>query len=241
CGWPDHVQRQILTRATSLMPRSLRHLLARHRRNLVTGAREAGSGTTLKGAGEQQGPMEAAGAAAGLQESLTRITALVNGHARLAQVAREMGRAAHLVAVLSNPLCTVPSDPQAALYAPRFGTYMADGLDRFRIVFEGYRDPFLTRKDVLAFGRRLADRSRSYVDDLVGAYVRFDVEPDPALFDERSVVFGIASLSFSRSVNDTARVWLHDWEQAHGDLSGLPLPLDRESDSRAGPIHGDAP
>jgi hypothetical protein len=41
-------------------------------------------------------------------------------------------------------------------------------------------------------------------------------------FDVRSLPFGIGSLSYSRSVSDTARLWLHLWKQAHGDLTGTP-------------------
>ena len=36
--------------------------------------------------------------------------------------------------------------------------------------------------------------------------------------------FGVASLSYSQSVNDIARVWTYIWSQAGGDVEGIPFP-----------------
>ena len=72
------------------------------------------------------------------------------------------------------------------------------------------------------------------LDDVVGSFRLFDETGDPSYLDERSVPFGVASLAFSRTVTDTARVWLQSWRQAHGDLTGLPYPLDDPSDGETG-------
>ncbi len=220
CGWPEGVQARALELSTRLMPASLRRILERHQRAVAEGARRAAR------EGHAQGPLQADGSADRLAVSLARISALLDGHAPMKEVAREMGVAAHLVADLSNPFRTAPGDTAAAAYQRRFARYLDERLPKLRVVFEGYTHPLLEQGDLPAFGRRLADRSRSYVDDLIGAYRRFDATPDPALFDERSVPFGVASLSFSRTVTDTARAWLHAWRRAHGDLGGLPYPLD---------------
>ena len=229
CGWPDPVQGEVLEQARRLMPAALQRQLWRHRRALAGGARRARRHGADR-AEHLQGPLQAGGTAAALAESLARITALIDTHRPMAEVAREMGVASHLVADLSNPFRTLPGHPGAALYARRFATYLADRRDRFRVVFEGYTHPLLEDGRVTAFGMALADRSRSYLDDLIGAFRRYDANADPAALDERSVPFGVASLTYSRSVTDTARAWLHAWRRAHGDLSGLPFSLEDSSE-----------
>ena len=220
CGWPEPVQAEILERARRLMPPSLQRLMKRHRRALVDGARRA------RQAGHFQGPIQEDGTAAHLAESVARIAALVDHHEPMREVIREMGLTAHLVADLSNPFRGAPRDAQARLYAGRFADYLAARRDRLRVVFKGYTHPLLDEGSVTAFGMNLADRSRSYLDDLIGAFRRYDADENTAALDERSVPFGVASLTFSRSVTDTARAWLYAWRQAHGDLSGLPFPLE---------------
>jgi hypothetical protein len=165
------------------------------------------------------------GTAERLAASLARITALMDDHAPLKRIAFEFGAASHLVTDLSNPFRTAPRDQDAAVFEARFLQYLSDHLPHLRVVFTSYQDPLLEEGLTTDFGRQLAARSRSYLDDLVGAFRRFDAGGDPALMDERSVPFGVASLSYSRSVMDTARVWLHAWRQAHGDLTDLPFPL----------------
>jgi hypothetical protein len=234
CGWPDKVQKRALEQATRLMPDSLRRILGRYERVLAAGARDARRASRDEARRHVQGPSQDSGAADRLAVSMARVTALMDAHASMRDVVREMGVASHLVADLSNPFRTAPRDTDAAAYEIRFETYVQENLPRLRIVFEGYGDPFLEAGDNVGFARQLAGRSRSYLDDVVGSFRLFDETGDSAHVDERSVPFGVASLSFSRTVTDTARVWLQSWRQAHGDLTGLPYPLDDPSDDESG-------
>jgi hypothetical protein len=234
CGWPDRIQRQALSQATRLMPDSLRRILRRHRRAVNAGARQARRTAEAAGGAHAQGLAQQDGAARRLAESMARVTALIDAHASMKEIAREMGIASHFVADLSNPFRTAPRDEAASSYAGRFADYMDENLPRLRIVFEGYTDPLLEAGEYIAFGHHLADRSRSYLDELVGSFRRFDDTGDPLWVDERSVPFGVASLSFSRTVTDTARVWLQSWRRAHGDLTGLPYPLEEKPEGEHG-------
>jgi hypothetical protein len=205
------------------MPPPLQRLLRRHERSLRQGAvdeqRRAPAALHAEDVQPGDGPAER------LAASLARITALLDGQAPMRQVAWEMGAAAHLVADLSNPFRTAPRDAQAAAFEPQFLDYVEDQLSDLRIVFSSYQHPLLEAGDTTAFGRQLATQSRSYLNDLVGSFRRFDETGDTSYVDQRSIPFGVASLSFSRTVTDTARVWLRAWMMAHGDISGLPYPL----------------
>ncbi len=223
CGWPPEAQRQVLDKATRLMPPSLARILKRHDRAVRQGAEAARKFKPSPPHAQSLEPGD--GTAQRLATSLARITALMDSHAPLKQVAREFGVASHLVTDLSNPFRTAPRDQDSAFFEERFLQYIADHLPHMRVVFTSYQDPLLESGLTTEFGLQMAARSRSYLDDLVGAFRRFDATGDPSFMDERSIPFGVASLSYSRSVIDTARVWLHAWRQAHGDLSGLPFSL----------------
>lgn len=206
------------------MPAALQRQLHRHRKALANGVRRA-----CRSAARESHPQGSAppdhDAASLLARSLARITALLDSQAPMDRVVAEMGVAASRVWELSNPFRAAPGDAEVAAYAGRFASYVEEHLADLRVVFKGYTDPLLEENEMAAFGRRLAGRSRSYLDDLIGAFRRFDETGDPLFLDQRSVPFGVASLSYSRSVTDTARAWLHAWRRAHGDLRGLPYPL----------------
>jgi hypothetical protein len=205
------------------MPPALQRTLRRHERALRQGAQDERRRSSAALHAEDVEPGD--GPAERLAASVARISALLDGHAPLHQIAWEMGAASHLIADLSNPFRTVPRDEQAATFEPRFLDYVEEQLPHLRIVFTSYEHPLLEQGDVTGFGRLLAGSSRSYIDDIVGSFRRFDETGDPSYRDQRSIPFGVASLSFSRTVTDTARVWLRAWRQAHGDISGLPYPL----------------
>ena len=224
CGWTAAAEEQALLQATAMMPDGLRRILQRNRRSLRDGMRDARAAAARTPLDHRQGPAALEGTAARLAASTGRITDLLDRRAPMRQVARELGAAAHWVADLSNPFRGVPAGAAEDVYGPRFAIYIEEKLPRLRVVFEGYSDPLLEAGDVEAFGRHLADQSRSYLDDLLGAYRRFD-NGERAAFDERSVPFGVAALTYSRTVTDTARIWLAAWRAAHGDLAGLPYPL----------------
>ena len=228
CGWPRKVERRVLEQATRLMPPSLQRILRRHERALRQGAQDERRRAPAALHAEDVEPGD--GPAERLAASTARISALLDGHAPLHQVAWEMGAASHLVADLSNPFRTVPRDEQAPAFEPRFLDYVEEQLPDLRIVFTSYEHPLLEQGDVTGFGRLLATASRSYLDDLVGSFRRFDETGDPSFLDQRSIPFGVASLSFSRTVTDTARIWLLAWRQAHGDITGLPYPLAGQED-----------
>ena len=54
------------------------------------------------------------------------------------------------------------------------------------------------------------------------AYAAAGDPPHPSAFDDRSVPFAIASLSYSHAITDVARAWLAAWSQAGGDVGRTP-------------------
>ncbi len=59
--------------------------------------------------------------------------------------------------------------------------------------------------------------------ELIGPAFKNDGTPRSRdALDERSIPFGIASLSYSRAVSDIVLVWHSLWASVDGDLSGTP-------------------
>ncbi len=231
CGWHDSVQKRTLEHATRMMPTALRRILRRHDKALRRGA--AAEQRRLPTSLHAEDPGGGDSAADRLAASVSRITALLDAQAPFERVAWEMGAASHLIADLTNPFRTAPRDGDSLAFEPAFLAYMEEQLPDLRVVFTSYEHPLLARGDTGAFGRSLAGTARSYLDDLVGALRLHQQTGEQAYIDQRSVPFGVASLSFSRGVTDTARVWLHAWRAAHGSLRGLPYPLEPAPDPAA--------
>src|SRR2546425_7574613 len=57
----------------------------------------------------------------------------------------------------------------------------------------------------------------------ISAFKADGTPKSPSALDERSVPFGIASLSYSHSTSDIAWIWRHLWVSINGDMHGTPF------------------
>ena len=158
------------------------------------------------------------------------LTKAMNSHRPLSEVVRHFGALAHWVADVNNPLHAADRDPGLAGYYSDYQTYLEEQLPRFPLVFEGYRSPTLSAAGPAAYLMESAARSREYAEPIGRAYGPDGARSSPEAFDERSLAFGVGSLSYSKAVNDIVRVWLWAWESSHGDTSETPYPLDPAPD-----------
>src|SRR5262245_5125656 len=97
---------------------------------------------------------------------------------------------------------------------------------RFPVVLDGKPSPSLGKDRIEEFGLASARRSSAFVDHVRSAYTPAGKRISAAAFDEKSLPFGVASLSYSQAVNDIARLWTHLWRRAGGDITGQPFPLE---------------
>lgn len=228
-AWSPEMEERVVFEAARLMPPALRSILNEHIDAMHTGLREAAadegsSAHTMLARPTGRGT----DAAARATELASEIVAMINGHQPFADVTRKMGSLAHVVCDLNNPLLVSDDDPREYRYAMDYVEYVRSNLDRYPLVFYGWEEEHLrltspkSNGDLPAFARQTARRARRYYDDIGRAYSPANKEPASHRFDVRSIPFGIGSISYSYSVTDTARVWLHLWRKANGDLSGTP-------------------
>lgn len=196
--------------ALRLAPPALGRQLARHRPSLLRGARTAPTAGSVGDAGER------------IAKDVDRIVGMIDTHKPFRRISEALGRLAGVVAALNNPLWG-ESVAERSRDAATFSGFFADRMDRFPLVFVGYDGFPLDQRDISGFPAAIRARYEGDRETLHRAYHPPDGRPVvPADFDDRSVPFAIASLAYSRAVNDVAHVWIHVWRRANGDLAGTP-------------------
>ncbi len=216
-AWNPQTRVRVVDEAVRLMPPSLRLALERHREDLLRGA-------LLPMTGED-GPAHRPPWQSGtLEQEIARqiesLAQTVGKPASFRDLARRFGEVAHFVSDAGFP--PVAAGPEGASRYSDFGRFCESRADRFPLVFYGHEDPDLARDDARGYALRILDRSRDEDRQLARAYAEAGTPPDPTAFDDRSVPFAVASLSYSRTVTDVVRAWLTGWGRGGGDLGKTP-------------------
>jgi hypothetical protein len=224
-AWTDTSRATILRGAIRLMPDTLRQMLVAHQQELMKGM--LSPGTPEDRPEHWQHPAGDYGAAAQQAEKeALAVAAAMDSHRPLSEVVRRFGTLAHWIADINDPLHAADRDPNLATYYRDYQSFLEESVSRYPLVFLGYRSPTLSGHGPGRYLLESAERSREYAESVRAAYHPDGTRVSKQAFDERSLAFGVGSLSFSNAVNDIARVWLWAWERCHGDTSGTPYPLE---------------
>ncbi len=223
-AWTPRTRAQMVEEAVSLMPASLRLAIEQQREPLLRGMLEP---LTLEDAPSHRPPWQGGTLDAEIASRAKALIKTVESAAPFDEVARSFGALAHFVADVGFPPGAA-GDAGTVRYAD-FASFCESRRPRIPLVFYGYDDADLARGDFLAFARRVLDRARREFPNLERAYATAGTPPDPAAFDDRSVPFAVASLSYSNTVTDIARAWLAAWRAAHGDTGRTPYRAPRSA------------
>ncbi|HET9480523.1 MAG TPA: hypothetical protein VFP98_02110 [Candidatus Polarisedimenticolia bacterium] len=242
-AWTPDMDERVAREAVRLMPRSLRGILETHVGQVVAGARTAG-GDEDSLLHNLDSDRPGASAATKIDALAREIVEMIDRHRPFAEVSRAMGALAHFAGDLNNPLRVSSADDGELRYAGDYAVYAESNLSRFPLVFYGWEDANLDRPepDLRGFALETARRTRRYYRHIASAYDASNPTPLKRRFDVRSLPFGIASIGYSRSVTDTARLWLHVWKRANGDTRGTPYMVAKTQEPRtAGAAAGGTP
>jgi hypothetical protein len=216
-AWAPETRLRVADEAVRFMPSSLRLALERHREDLRRGV--------LEPAMDEDGPAHRPRLAGGTLDGSVGAAAkalqeAVRQPLPFREVVRRFGVLAHFVTDAGYPpLAAHPADGRRAAH---FATFARSRMERFPLVFLGHDDADLEHGDFEAFARRACTESAREDVDLGRAYAAAGWPPAPSAFDDRSVPFAVASLSYSRTVNYVVRAWLEAWRLAGGDLGYTP-------------------
>ena len=216
-AWTAATRVVMIDDAVKLMPPSLRKVLEKRRNDLRRGMLEP---MTQEDALAHRPPWDDgtldASVDAAARDLVSGATTRVSFH----DVARRFGVLAHFVADAGFP--PAAAGPAGATRYAHFAALCQTRRPRFPLVFYGHGNDALARDDFKGFTLQILERARTEDANLARAYAEAPNWSDAASFDDRSVPFAIASLSYSRTVTDIVQAWLAAWRDCHGDLGGTP-------------------
>ena len=158
-----------------------------------------------------------------LREGIERETRLAIQMIRkgepMSDVVQRLGILAHLVADANNPFHVANDDPRHSQTHNDFETYFERRLAKFPTVFYGLDTNF----QLTSYLNRTFARSAKFYPLMREEYARGG---SAAVFDDRSTAFGVASVSYSRSVTDLVNLYYYIWKEAGGDVRAAALMRD---------------
>jgi len=210
-AWTPRTRMEMAEEAVRLLPASLRITLEANRESLLRGMLEPMT--------EEDDPAHHSPAAGGTVDATVEaeaealMAALARPRTPFDQLALGFGRLAHFVADAGFP----PGVGESGHYE-HFADFCESRREKFPLVFYGH----LEVQDFADYTRQMMARAGTDDIELARAYAAAGNPPAPEAFDDRSVPFALASLSYSRTVTDIVRVWLSAWESAGGDMGRIP-------------------
>lgn len=205
----------ITLNAFKLMPPSLRAQLEKHKKECLMGALEP---MIHNGEWNHHPGLHGELIAEKISHHVDVIVNMINNHEPFKNIIHEMGTLSHHVTDLNFPLTR---NGDGKKYYDAFAKFCSSKEDKIPFVFYGFYDPHLSKNNIQGFSAEVNRRSMSHIPYVKESFLRTR-QGSQAEFDDRSILFGIAALSFSHAITDIARVWLFVWNQAHGDVTGTP-------------------
>jgi hypothetical protein len=212
-AWTRAADERIAKKAASIAPADLRMLIEQFESDYKAGidrAREQdGSDLHRYFVAKRQGR---------LRENIAAQTdatiSMIRKGRPMRQVIERLGVLAHLVADANNPFNVANSDPALNAMKADFEHYLERRLTKIPTVFYGLEPNFRVEP---YFDRTFA-RSASFYPVVRDEYFRSGERRTSSQFDDRSTAFGVASVSYSRSVTDLVNLYFHIWREAGGDV-----------------------
>lgn len=195
-----------------LAPPSLKGLLAVYRKNILEGVTE----TMESGASLTDGELCLL-----LEEEMELLPRLAKKQSSFEQIAYHFGRAAAFVFLLNDPF-RLNEEKEAKEISADYKKYIEKKLPRLILTFDGYSSPRLEKPLEKYFDKRRLNFPR-YVDSVIYCYFPNGKRVSSQTFDDRSNAFGVAQIVLSKSVSDTAKVWVIVWKAMDGGTKGTPF------------------
>jgi hypothetical protein len=215
-AWTAPTRVRMVDDAMKLLPPTLRQVLEKRRKDVLRGMLQP---MTREDRPDHRPPWDHGTLDASVNQAADALVASV-GKSSFHVVAERFGGLAHYVADAGFPP-NAGGRGDEKRYA-HFAGFAQSRRDRFPLVFYGHDNKALARGDLRGFTIGVLERARTEDGTLAQAYAAAPSWDDPVAFDDRSVPFALASLSYSHTVTDIVQAWLAAWNRCHGDMGGMP-------------------
>jgi hypothetical protein len=216
-AWAPETRVQMTDAAMQILPESLRLALERHRDSVLRGALTP---LTSEDDADHAPPWRGGTLDARFGREVDALLSMLERPTRFDSIAEQFGVVAHFATDAGFP--PGMSDGDGDSRYRHFAAFCESRREKFPLVFYGHDDPDLARDDYASWIRNTMHRAMLEDRTLSAAYAAAGDPPRSSAFDDRSVPFAVASLSYSRGVTDIVRVWLSIWAQAGGDTGRTP-------------------
>ncbi|HJZ10718.1 MAG TPA: hypothetical protein VJ521_01115 [Acidobacteriota bacterium] len=220
-AWTAKTYQVIVVKSVRLMPVSFQGIMLRHQEEILTGCLRPDE------MGEKGHAYDVQARSGYIQDQILELSKtipkMIHDHKPFKHVAIELGKMAHYMSDLNDPLLLADEDARENQYRSDFAVFTEKNMEKFPWIFHGHEDPLLTENQMQAYLHKVAQRAAKQYPLLGESYFPNGTLVSSDTFDLKSLPFGIASLSFSNSISDTVQVWFHTWKKAHGDITNTPL------------------
>ena len=217
--WGPTLHQVVVVKATGLMPAPLKRQILRHRAEILRGCLDV----------LREGKSSSAGAES-VRATFREILNDLGSRVAFKQICYKLGRLSALTVEYASPLNGSRAAASDASVI-RFRDFIGEEIRTFPLVVTREGEGYLRRgslPDYLDYiARRNADR-RKLLDKALA-----EAGGAATWRDQRSLVYGVASLLYNDLVLDSARIWLLLWQEAGGDTADAPyFTLDRAGGDR---------
>jgi hypothetical protein len=152
--------------------------------------------------------------AAAIDTEVRNAIHLMRNERQVGPFVEKLGVIAYLVSAANNPFNISTADPRLRTVRSDYEAYFERRMGTFPTVFYGLR----INRDVPAYLNRVVSRTEAFPPLLSEEYFRGGRTRSSAEFDDRSTAYGVASISYSRSVTDIINLYYYIWREAGGDV-----------------------
>ncbi len=220
-AWTSKTYQIFVVKSTRLMPASFGNIMLRHQEEILSACLRPDD------LPESQHTYNINTRTGYLIDRLSQLSAKVAkdiyNHVPFKTVSADFGKMAHYIADLNDPLLLSDSDPRESQYRTDFAIYLEKNIDLIPWIFDGHEPSLLNQPSEQEYLHQIAvDAVQKY--SLIGdSYFPNGVLVSSGTFDPKSLPFGIASLTYSRSISHTVQFWFYTWKKAHGDTTWTPF------------------
>lgn len=231
CGaaecWTSKTYEMVVVQSAKVMPLSFRNIMYQHKKEILSGALvpdQPGEPAHRYDLDSRSGYLYDA-----IADLVKKIPKKINERAPFAEIAFYFGSLAHYMADLNDPLILRDDDPREGTYRSDFAIFAEKNIPKFPWVFHGPENDLLKQdllKDYVFETAQQAAQNYAVIGD---AYYPEGTLVSSDTFDWKSLPFGVASLSYSRSIENTVQIWFYVWRKSHADTGYTPFYNEKTS------------